>query len=109
MGETGSFREVGNDFTAFDMSIVVFINEEGPDDNENPVNIKSGEAVELVEDMINNLDEQVAFLILKSALREEGEDLSKSHFADGRGAVHSPGELLLFVRDLQVDGMGRGP
>ena len=91
MGQNSSFRQVGDDFTAFDTSVVVFVDKQGFDDNQNPVNIRSDKIMELVKDAVNNLNKQVVLLVLESTLHQEGEDLVKER----------PGsELLGLVHDL---------
>jgi hypothetical protein len=46
-------------------------------DDENFVNVRTYEVIELVEDMINDLRKQAVLLILESMFHEQGEDLVK--------------------------------
>jgi len=56
-------------------SIVIFIDEKRFDNDQNLVNVGPNEIVQLVQDSIDNLDQQMSFLILQSSLHQQGQDL----------------------------------
>ncbi len=75
VGQTGGFGKVADDLAAFDACIVVLVDEKGLDDDEDAADVRTDQVVELVEDAIDDLDEQVAFLVLQCAFHEQWQDL----------------------------------
>lgn len=75
MSETGRLGQVADDLATFDTRVVVLVDQERLDDDEDLVHIGPDEVVELVEDAVDNLDEQVTFLVFERAFHQEREDL----------------------------------
>jgi hypothetical protein len=99
VSQTGGFRQVRDDLATFDTSVVVLVDEEGLDNDEDLVDVRADEIVELVEDAVDDLDEQMTLLVLESSLHEEREDLVKER----TGA-----ELASLVGDLTEGGLAHG-
>jgi len=55
--------------------IVVLVDEERLDDDEDLVHKRAHQVVELVEDAVDDLDEQVALLVLEGGRHEQRQDL----------------------------------
>ena len=98
-GETGGLGEVGDDLAALDARIVVLVDEERLDDDEDLVDVGPDQVVELVEDAVDDLDEQVALLVLERGRHEQGQDLVE----EGAGA-----QLARLVRDLAQRRLAHG-
>jgi hypothetical protein len=95
MGETSSFGKVGDDFMAFNTSVIVLVNKKGLNDNEDFVDIRTDEIVKFVEYSINNFDKQVKDFIEKRTCAKFTSlvcDLAKSGLTDRRSAVFNFGE-----------------
>lgn len=55
-GQTCSLGQVGYDLTTFDTSVVVFIDEKRFNDDQDFVDVRSNEVVQLVQDSIDDLE-----------------------------------------------------
>eukprot|EP00053_Salpingoeca_punica_P017422 m.167819 g.167819 ORF g.167819 m.167819 type:complete len:1096 (+) comp17202_c1_seq2:150-3437(+) len=74
-GEAGGLGQVGDDLAALDAGIVVLVDEERLDDDEDLVHVGPHQVVQLVEDAVDDLDQQVALLVLERRRHEQGQDL----------------------------------
>ncbi len=73
--KTCSFGEVRDDFTTLDPGIVVLVNEQWLNNDQDLVDVWPDHVVELVENAVNNLDEEMALLVLQRLLHEQRKDL----------------------------------
>ena len=73
--QTSCLGQIGDDLTTLDTGVVILVNEQGFDDNQDSVGVWADKIVQLVQDTINDLDQQMAFLILERLLHEQGENL----------------------------------
>ena len=90
-GQAGRLGQVGDDLAALDAGVVVLVDEQRLDDDEDLVNVGPHQVVEFVEDAVDDLDEQVALLVLERRRHEQWQDLAEQR----------PGaELARLVRDL---------
>ena len=75
--KTCGFTQVTDDFTTFDTSIVIFINQHGFNHDKDLVNIGSNKFIELVHDSVNHLDEQMSFLVFQRRSHQQRKNLIK--------------------------------
>ncbi len=99
VGQTGGFGKVADDLAAFDACVVVLVDEKGLDDDEDAADVRTDQIVELVEDAIDDLDEQVAFLILQCPFHEQWQDLVEER---------ARSEIAGTVGDLTQRSLSRG-
>mmetsp|Transcript_32675 Transcript_32675/g.77364 ORF Transcript_32675/g.77364 Transcript_32675/m.77364 type:complete len:496 (-) Transcript_32675:571-2058(-) len=83
--------QVSDDLAALDARVVVLVDEERLDHDQDLVRERPHQIVELVQHAVDNLDEQMALLVLQSRRHEEREDLVE----EGPRP-----ELACLVRDL---------
>jgi len=90
VGETGSFREVGYNFTALDTGVVVFVDNEGFDDNENSDNVRSDEIVEFVECAVNVLNKWRSWSPSVQSIRRGRILLKRGPASNSRASISKP-------------------
>jgi len=73
--EARGFGKVGDDFASLNPRIVVLVNEQRLDDDKDLVDVGPDHVVQLVQDAVDDLDEQMALLVLERLLHEKRENL----------------------------------
>lgn len=69
------FREVGDDFPPFDPRVVVLIDQQRLHDDEHLVDVGPHQLVQLAQDAVDNLDQDVALLVVKRRGHQQRQDL----------------------------------
>ncbi|RUP50240.1 LOW QUALITY PROTEIN: hypothetical protein BC936DRAFT_139884 [Jimgerdemannia flammicorona] len=94
-----SLGKITNDLAAFNAGVIVLVDEEGLDNDENFVHVGTDEVVELIEDAVDDLDEQVAFLVLERRRHEQRQNLVEERARP---------KVARLVRDLAQSGLAHG-
>jgi len=73
--ETEDLGEIRDDLSALDTSVVVLVNEQRLDDDEDLVDVRPHEVIQLVQDAVDDLDQQVALLVLQRRRHQQRQNL----------------------------------
>eukprot|EP00955_Chlamydomonas_euryale_P007441 78823-Chlamydomonas_euryale.AAC.18 len=73
--EAGRLGQVGDDLAALNARVVVLVDEQRLDDDQDLMHVRPHKVVELVHDPVNDLDEQVALLVLQRRLHQQRQHL----------------------------------
>mmetsp|Transcript_6141 Transcript_6141/g.12627 ORF Transcript_6141/g.12627 Transcript_6141/m.12627 type:complete len:213 (+) Transcript_6141:1998-2636(+) len=76
-GQTSRLGQIGNNFTAFDTSIIIFVDQKRLNDGQDTMNKRAYQIVQFVQNTINDLDKQVTFLVFQRWTHEEWQNLVK--------------------------------
>mmetsp|Transcript_4651 Transcript_4651/g.13433 ORF Transcript_4651/g.13433 Transcript_4651/m.13433 type:complete len:554 (-) Transcript_4651:1414-3075(-) len=98
-GQAGCLGEVADDLASLHARVVVLVDQQRFDHGKDSVHVRSHHVVELVEDAIDDLHQEMAFLVFKRRAHQQWKDL-----VEERSGAKRPGP----IRDLAHRGLSLG-